>query len=217
MAFRITGHTIVKNEAIWVKKSLESVLPYLDKILVWDTGSTDSTVQLIQSIKSSKIFFKQCGPVDREGLVRLRNAQIKATETDWFLLVDGDEIWPKANLIQLIKAIAKARPETIALVNRTRNCVGDLDHYLPESKGRYRIGPWSGHLNIRAIRNLPGLTVAGSYPNEAYLYRGKKLQDQQERLELVDTWYYHTTHLKRTGWRHAFRVIDRLRKFKIRV
>lgn len=215
MAFAITGHTIVKNEEVWVKKSLESVLPYLDKILVWDTGSTDKTVEIIRSIDSSKIKFKQCCPVNREGLVKLRNEQIQATKTGWFILVDGDEIWPKDNLIQLIKAMKNSHPETIALVNRTRNCIGDLNHYLPESKGRYKIGPWSGHLNIRAIRNLPGLKVAGAYPNEAYVFEGKKLQDQPGKLEFVDTWYYHTTHLKRTGFWHSLRVMDRIKKFKL--
>ena len=209
MAFAITGHTIVKNEQVWVKQALESVLPYLDRLLVWDTGSTDNTVKQIQLIKSDKIEFKECGPVDREGLVRLRNKQIQATNTPWFLLVDGDEIWPKENLLQLIKAMRQAKPETIALVNRTRNCVGDLNHCLPKVKCRYQIGPWSGHLNIRAIRNLPGLTVEGRYPNEAYIYQAKKLQDQPEHLEFVDTWYYHTTHLKRSGWRHSLLVMDR--------
>jgi len=214
MAFKLTSHTLVKNEEIWIKPALESVLQHVDNLLVWDTGSTDKTVSLIQSIKSPKIKFKQSGPVNRIGLVRLRNEQIKVTKTDWFLLVDGDEIWPEKNLIQLIKAMQSAKPETLALVNRTRNCLGDLNHYLPESRGCYRIGPWSGHLNIRAIRNLPGLKVIGSYPNEAYVYQGRKLQDQPERLEFCDTWYYHTTHLKRTGWRHQFLVMDRIKKFR---
>lgn len=215
MAFGITGHTLVKNEEIWIKPALEAVLANLDRLLVWDTGSTDSTVKLVQSIKSSKIHFKQCGSVDRAGLVKLRNEQIKATKTSWFLLVDGDEVWPKANLIKLTRAMKKAKPETIALVNRTRNCVGDLNHYLPESKGRYKIGPWSGHLNIRAIKNLPDVKVMGEYPNEAYVYQGKKLQDQPEKLEFVDTWYYHLTHLKRTSWWHSLWAIDRLKKFKL--
>jgi len=216
MAFGITSHTLVKNEEVWIKPALEAVLPHVERLLIWDTGSTDSTVAKIKSLSSPKIHFRQCGPVNREGLVGLRNEQIKATKTDWFLLVDGDEIWPKENLIQLIKVMTKAKPETIALVNRTRNCIGDLNHYLPESKGRYCIGLWSGHLNIRAIRNLPGLKVVGSYPNEAYVYKGRKLQDQPEKLEFVDTWYWHTTHLKRTGWWHSLKVIDRLRKFKFR-
>jgi glycosyltransferase involved in cell wall biosynthesis len=152
--------------------------------------------------------------VTREGLAGLRNEQIQATKTDWLMLVDGDEIWPKENLLQLIEVMKRARPEIIALVNRTRNCIRDLNHYLPESEGRYQIGRWRGHLNIRAIRNLPGLKVDGVYPNEAYVYRGIKLQEQAEALELVDTWYYHVTHLKRTSWLNSFKVFDRLKKFK---
>lgn len=211
---KLTFHTLVKNEAVWIKQSLLSVIDYADKILVWDTGSTDKTIEIIQSIKSPKLKLKLFKNIDRKKLVHLRNEQITNTKTDWFLILDGDEIWPKENLVQLIKAMKTARPETIALVNRTKNCVGDLKHYLPESEGKYHIGPWQGHLNIRAIRNLPGLKVVGKYPHEAYIFQGKKLQDQLERLEFVDTWYYHTTHLKRTSWWHSLKVIDRLRKFK---
>jgi glycosyltransferase involved in cell wall biosynthesis len=214
MATRITTHTIVKNEQNWIKQALLSVIDQVDQMLVWDTGSTDKTVAIIKSINSPKIVFSQKGPVDRQQLVNLRNLQIKATRTPWFILLDGDEIWPKNNLVQLIKAMEKVQLNTIALVNRTKNCVGDINHFLPESKGRYRIGPWQGHLNIRAIRNLPGLKVVGEYPDEAYIYQGKKLQDQPERLEFVDTWYLHATHLKRTGWWHSLKVIDRLKKFK---
>lgn len=209
-----TVHTIIKNEERWIKPALEAVLDKAEVLLVWDTGSTDKTISLIQSIKSPKIKLKLFKHIDRKKLVELRHEQIKQTKTDWFLIVDGDEIWPQENLEKLIKAMEKAKPETLALVNRTRNCIGDLQHYLPESAGKYHIGPWQGHLNIRAIKNLPGLTVTGEYPNEAYLHQGKKLQDQPENLELVDTWYYHATHLKRTGWWHSFKVIDRLKKFK---
>lgn len=215
MATRITTHTIVKNEQNWIKPALMSVIDQVDRMLVWDTGSTDNTVSIIKSINSPKIVFSQKGPVDRQQLVNLRNLQIKATQTPWFIILDGDEIWPKDNLIQLIKAIEKAKLSTIALVNRTKNCIGDLHHLLPETKGRYQIGPWKGHLNIRAIKNLPGLKVVGEYPDEAYVYQSKKLQDQPKNLEFVDTWYLHTTHLKRTGWWHSLKVIDRLKKFKL--
>lgn len=212
---KLTTHTIIKNEQNWIKPVLLSVIDQIDQMLVWDTGSTDNTVSIIKSINSPKIVFSQKGPVDRQQLVNLRNLQIKATQTPWFIILDGDEIWPKDNLIQLIKAIEKAQPNTVALVNRTKNCIGDLHHFLPETKGRYQIGPWQGHLNIRAIKNLPGLKVAGEYPDEAYVYQSKKLQDQPENLEFVDTWYLHTTHLKRTGWWHSLKVIDRLKKFKL--
>jgi len=215
MAVRITSHTIVKNEQNWIKPALLSVIDQVDQMLIWDTGSTDKTVAIIKSIDSPKIIFAQKGRVNRQQLVNLRNQQIKATRTPWIILLDGDEIWPKENLFKLIKAIKAAKPNTIALVNRTRNCIGDINHFLPESEGRYKIGPWQGHLNIRAIKNLPGLAVTGEYPQESYVYKGKSLQDQPERLEFVNTWYLHTTHLKRSSWRHSLKVIDRLKKFKL--
>jgi len=211
---KITTHTIVKNEERWIKQVLLSVIDHVDTMLVWDTGSTDKTVAIIKSMDSPKIKFKQYSSVDRKGLVKLRNQQIKLTKTPWFLLLDGDEIWPKKNLIQLIKAMKKAKKQTIALVNRTRNCIGDVYHYLPESKGQYRIGPWQGHLNIRAIRKVPGLKVIGQYPLETYTYQTKPLQNQPDKLEFVDTWYLHLTHLQRSGWLHQLNVINRFKKFK---
>lgn len=214
MATRLTTHTIIKNEQNWIKPALLSVINQVDEMLVWDTGSTDKTVSIIKSINSPKIKFQEKGLVNRQQLVDLRNQQIQATKTPWFIILDGDEIWPKENLEKLIQAINQAKPTTLALVNRTRNCIKDLDHYLPDSAGHYQIGPWRGHLNIRAIKNTPQLTVAGQYPKEAYLINQTPLQNQPENLEFVDTWYYHTTHLKRTSWWHSLKVIDRLKKFK---
>lgn len=214
MKFSITTHTIIKNEERFIKQALLSVEKFVDEMLVWDTGSTDKTVEIIKSLKSPKIKFKQFNKVDRAGLVKLRNEQIKITKTPWFLILDGDEIWPEKNLGKLVKAMKEAKPETIALVNKTKNCIGDIHHFLPEEKGRYQIGPWKGHLNIRAIRNLKGLKVEGKYPLEAYTLNGKKVQDLVERLEFVNTWYLHATHLKRSGWLHQLKTIDRVKKFK---
>ena len=86
------------------------------------------------------------------------------------------------------------------------------------------------HLNIRAIRNLTGLIVKGEYPNEWYELDGVKIQNYPEYkkarpsdgrpglnkyLEFVDTWYLHTTHLKRSkSWLSEFLTIDRLKKHK---
>jgi len=211
---KITTHTIIKNEEKWIKPAILSVINHVDIMLVWDTGSTDKTVEIIKSINSPKIKFFQKGSVNRKQLVELRNQQIKQTKTPWFLILDGDEIWPEKNLIKLIKTMKNAKSKTIALVNKTHNCIGDIYHYLPPSKGKYQIGHWQGHLNIRAIKNIKGLKVIGEYPLEIYTFNHKPLQDQSENLEFVDTWYLHTTHLKRSSWFNQFNVIDRLKKFK---
>lgn len=213
----ITLYMIVKNEDRFIKQALVAALAVKDveRALVWDTGSIDKTVQEILSIKDSRIEFAQKRNVSRKQLVLLRNEQLKMTKSPWILLVDGDEIWPEKNLYKLISAMKRCDSETIALVNRTRNVVGDLRHYLPDFEGHYQIGKWRGNLNIRAIRNISGLTVKGEYPNEWYELGGVKIQDQSERLKFVDTWYLHTTHLKRSGsWLSEVSTIDRLKKHK---
>lgn len=214
MTFGITTHTIVKNEEKYIKYALLSVINFIDRMLVWDTGSSDKTMELIKSIKSKKIQFKQFSKVNRKKIVFLRNEQIKLTKTAWFLILDGDEIWPNKNLLTLIKSMKKANETTIALVNKTRNCIRDIYHYLPEERGYYHIGPWQGHLNIRAIRNIKKLKVVGEYPLESFSLRGIPIQKLINRLEFVDTWYLHTTHLKRSNWLDQIKVIDRLKKFK---
>jgi len=211
---KITTHTIIKNEEKWIKPAILSVIDHVNTMLIWDTDSTDKTVAIIKSINSPKIKFTQKGQVNRQQLVNLRNQQIKLTKTSWFMLLDGDEVWPKKNLLKLLKAIKNSKPSTLALVNKTRNCIGDIYHYQPESKGKYKIGQWQGHLNIRAIKNTPGLKVVGQYPDEAYVVNNQPLQDQPDKLEFIDTWYLHLTHLKRSSWKNQLNVIDRLKKFK---
>jgi len=212
---KLTTHTIVKNEQNWIKPALLSVIDYADTMLVYDTGSTDHTIDIVKSLNSPKIKLTEYSHINRDKLINLRNLQIQQTHTDWFLILDGDEIWPQKNLVKLIKAMDSAGKNILALVNKTRNCVGDIFHYLPESQGHYRIGPWQGHLNIRAIKNVPTLKVIGQYPHEAYTVNSIPLQDQPERLGFVDTWYLHTTHLKRSGFFHQLKVIDRLKKRKV--
>jgi len=214
MNFSITSHTIVKNEECFIKYALLSIEPFVERMLIWDTGSTDKTVKIIKSLKSPKIELRQFDNIDRTGLVKLRNEQIKISKTPWFLLLDGDEIWPEKNLKKLINSMKTSKDTTIALVNKTRNCVADIYHYQPDSKGKYKIGNWSGHLNIRAIRNNKSLKVVGQYPQEAYTINSIPIQKQINELEFVDTWYLHTTHLKRTSWNNSFKVIDRLKKYK---
>lgn len=228
----ITLHTIVKNEDRFIKAALISALSSkeVERAIVWDTGSIDKTVEEILSIKDRRIEFVEKGNVSREQLALLRNEQLRMTKTPWILLIDGDEIWPEKNLYRLILTMKQSSNKTIALVCRTRNVAGDIYHYFPESKGHYQIGPWSGHLNIRAIKNAPGLDVKGEYPNEWYELNGVKIQDYPEDkkarpsggrpglnkyLEFVDTWYLHTTHLKRSkNLFSEFLTIDRLKKHK---
>jgi len=214
----ITTHTIIKNEDRWIWYAIMSVINHVDKMLIYDTGSTDNTLKILKLINSPKIILKSKPVSTRKDLVNLRRLQLKNTKTPWFMLLDGDEIWPKLNFQKLLSAKNKTSSKTQAFFTRTRNSVGDIYHYLPQSKGRYHIKNKTGHLNIRLIRNHPQLKISGLYPLEAYTFNNQPIQNLNPQLKFVNTWYLHTTHLPRSTHKSTNKnVINRLQKQKFRL
>lgn len=200
MKRELTVHTIVRNEEKWIWYGLMSVKDWASQILVFDTGSTDKTVEVIKSIKDKKIIFEEKGRVDPAGMTKLRQEQLEKTKTAWFLILDGDEVWPKHSIKKLVEAIESASDQILAIVNRTYNLIGDVFHHLPEEAGRYSFFGRKGHYNIRAIRKVPGLHLEGFYPLEAYVTAdNKKINDQKGKLLFLDQYLLHMTHLPRSS------------------
>lgn len=198
--FTVTIHAIVKNEDQFIYFSLKSVLPFVAKALIIDTGSTDRTWEIIEKLKNEfpdKIEAKQIKINSPQEISNLRENLIKLTKTQFFMLLDGDEIWPQDEILELIN-LSKTLPQSkIAVVNKTRNCVGDIYHYLPESFGHYKFLDKIGHYNIRLMRTLD-YKVKGIYPEEGYVYNNKLINNLDDKLEFSSSWYLHTTHLNRS-------------------
>lgn len=202
MKFGITVHMIVHNEEQWVWYGLQSVLPYVEKIIVYDTGSTDSTVEIIKTIKSSKIEFSQKGKVSSVQLIKLRNEQITKTVTNWFMLLDGDEVWPEDSFKELKRVLSTTKKD--AIVVKAVLPVGDLTHFQPDSAGRYRLLGKVGHYNIRAYRKMANYSWQGVYPDEAYAdHVGTPIQNNDNQLLLLKNLYWHMRLLKRSKKREG--------------
>lgn len=202
---KITVHSIVKNEDKWIWYALMSVKDIVDEILIFDTGSTDNTCKIVQSIKDKKIVFEEKGEVDSKKLVSLRQEQLERTKTDWILLVDGDEIWPNKTLSELKKIIETAPSDKWGIVLRAWNLLTDVYHYHPESETYqwpYAPKTYLGWANLRAVRHdIPGLHLKGNYPLEAYCDRvGTPIQNYGEkRLLFLNERYFHMTYLPRSS------------------
>ncbi len=195
---RITGHMIVKNEDCFVWYAVNSALPFLEKLIIYDTGSTDRTVEIIKSVKNPKIEFAQKGKVGPKELVNLRRDQIRRTRTELFFLLDGDEIWPEKNLQIFFQKATRMSKNKLAAFCRTRNAVGDIWHYLPDDAGQYKLAGRKGHYNIRLFKKTAGIDIVGRYPLEAYTFAGRPVNDLPDKLEFIDVWYLHATHLRRS-------------------
>ncbi|MGI5828351.1 MAG: glycosyltransferase [Patescibacteria group bacterium] len=199
--YPVTVHTVVKNEDRFIWYTLKSVLPYVERALVFDTGSTDKTAQIVKILANEhpNLEFSEFPVKTPNEYGELREKQVQMTNTLWFLVLDGDEIWPEKELLKLLE-LTKTLPEkTIGVVNRTINCVGDIWHYLPESFGKYELLGRMGHLNIRLLRNQD-YTVTRIYPGESYLLNGQPLTSS-DNLVFSDAWYLHATHLRRSSER----------------
>jgi len=203
----LTVHCLVKNEEKWIWFALSSILDIAKEVLIFDTGSTDDTVKIIKTFKNKKIIFEQKGESNAKKIVELRKQQLARTKTQWFLILDGDEIWPTGTKKELIEAIGSAKKDDWAVVIRAWNLVGDIYHYHPESKNyHWPFAPinYKGWANLRVIRrDTPGLRIRGTYPLEAYVDRENiPIQNYgAKHLIFLKNRYFHTTYLQRSSTR----------------
>ncbi|MEC0172693.1 tetratricopeptide repeat-containing glycosyltransferase family 2 protein [Paenibacillus graminis] len=83
---RISLCMIVKNEADNLPQCLKSVRGVADEIIVVDTGSTDSSVQIARSYGARIVDFPWNGD-----FAAARNAGLKVARGQWILVLDADE------------------------------------------------------------------------------------------------------------------------------
>jgi len=191
---------IVKNEENFVWFAINSVIDYVDRLIIWDTGSTDKTVEIIKTVNSPKIDFEEKGMVTLHEFAQLRNEMIRATDTEWILVLDGDEIWPKEGIEEIIGLINKHGNAKDLIVSPVKMLIGDFYHYQEEKAGKYRIKGKTGHLNVRAIRCFEGLHIKGFFGNEGYVDGNntdvQNLPDDQ--ILFAKKSYLHASHLIRS-------------------
>ncbi|MGL4772214.1 MAG: tetratricopeptide repeat-containing glycosyltransferase family 2 protein [Clostridium sp.] len=80
---------IVKNEEKFLKKCLDSIKKFADEIVVVDTGSTDSTMEIAKSYGVKLIEHAW-----NNDFSEVRNISIENATMDWILFVDADEEIP---------------------------------------------------------------------------------------------------------------------------
>lgn len=202
---KIWAHTLVKNEARFLWYSVMSVVNYVDRVLLWDTGSSDSTKQVIQEIQArmgEKISVKLLDEVTSQTFANVRQEMLDETQADWFLVVDGDEIWFEDSIKTLTRTIKKQKSEIDAIVVPTINLVGDVFHFQEKAAGKYNFHNMRGHFNLRAVnRNIPGLKSDKPHGTWGWVDRnGRMIQNRRkDRVKYLNTPYLHATHLQRSS------------------
>lgn len=213
-------NTLVKNEERYIWYAVKSVIEYVDKIIIWDTGSTDSTVAIINRLKAdypNKIMFKEIGEVDAGSFTSAHQKMLEETKSDWLLILDGDEVWWRSSIEKVVEII-NTKPILESIVQPFINLIGDIYHFQDPAAGRYNIDGITGHLTIRAVnRKIPGLSFQKEH-GQIGLYDkfGKLIHERPKRRRLyLDEPFLHFTNLPRSSDRKFDkRVPKRAFKYK---
>src|SRR5258708_27072684 len=106
----ISAQVLIKNEENFIWYSVISVIDYIDEILIWDTGSTDSTKEIIKEIIKKyprKIKYKEIGEVDKNKYSSVRQQMLDETKSDWVFILDGDEIYFESSIRRIVSEIER--------------------------------------------------------------------------------------------------------------
>ena len=93
---KIIGISLVKNEDIYIRRSIENAVNFCDKLIVLDNNSTDNTFGILQDLNTE---------YEKIDLYKINNHRTSHEFIDeyigkdvWVFAVDGDEIYDKNGL-----------------------------------------------------------------------------------------------------------------------
>jgi Glycosyl transferase family 2 len=160
---RLAAVLIVKDEEANLPGCLESLRGLVDEVVVYDTGSTDGTVELARAAGARV----EQGHWDGD-FSRARNAALAMTTATWVLSIDADERLV-ADPQRLCGLLARSqRLDTLAV--RILNLVpadggGNHDHAGPRLLHRAQVR-WAGPLHEHPIRRDGAPVRRGECPRE---------------------------------------------------
>lgn len=219
----IWANTLVQNEDRYLWYSVGSVINYVDKVLIWDTGSTDNTLKVIQELKlryPHKILFKEVGNVSPQEFTNVRKQMLSETKSDWMMILDGDEVWWDDSIRSLTSEIATNGNKYDSVVSNYINLVGDIYHSQPENAGKYKIKSKEGFFTIRAMNKnkIKGLNIDKPHGQQGFYDSKRRLIQERsgDDMYFIDKpSFLHFTNLQRSNSRNMDLKVPK-RGFKLK-
>jgi glycosyltransferase involved in cell wall biosynthesis len=199
-AVPVSACLIVRDEASRIARCLTALAPYVDEIVVADTGSTDGTADIARALGAHVVDVAW-----RDDFAEARNAAAAACAHDWVLSIDADEV-PRGEPGAFREALAEVGPG-IAAVSLAIVESGAFD---PRGSASHRavkvyrrsLARWQGRVHehvawrrgVDAGRQAPALRFADElvamehdgYADPAVVARKARRNLRLSRLEVAD-------------------------------
>ncbi len=131
---------IVKNEEDCLSRCLNSVKDIVDEIIIVDTGSTDSTIDIAKSFDSKVFEIKW-----QDDFSYARNYSFSKASCEWMLIMDADDELKKEDKSKIKPLLNQHKVDvyyfrTISYVGKTpnHNLVSNLNPRLIRNNNKYR-------------------------------------------------------------------------------
>ena len=131
----------VYNGERYLREAIDSVLAqsYRDfELWVVNDGSTDGTVDIIDSYKDSRV--RRIDNPHNMGLVATLNRAFAMVESPYIARMDDDDLWHR-NKLELQMALLESQPE-VGVCGTSIHKFGDMDavHIFPENSDALKVG-----------------------------------------------------------------------------
>jgi glycosyltransferase involved in cell wall biosynthesis len=156
----------VKDEADWIKSSVESIKRIADEIVIVDNGSTDGTYEMLEEISSKENALIKLWRRSDLNYCDLSNFALKNASFKWIFKWDGDMIARTSgeyDIAKLRNRILSLNPKRYYIIYLSFvNLAGDLSHQDPNEMVHIEEYIYTYSNSVRYIH--PGRFEAVKFP-----------------------------------------------------
>ncbi|MBI4799340.1 MAG: glycosyltransferase, partial [Desulfarculus sp.] len=176
---------MVKNEETRLPTALKSAAPWVDEIIVVDTGSTDDTVRIAQGF-GAKIYHHPW----EHSFSKHRNQTIGYATGDWLLILDADEELDPATAHWLHRVVFD--PEVTAFFFELHNQLKDGGESFilhPRLFRNFKGFHYEGQVHNRPVFDGPAAKAPVRLIHYGYAEDPETMERKhQRRLEMIRKW-----------------------------
>lgn len=200
---------IVKNEERCLRRCLQSAAPYVDEIIIVDTGSTDSTLAIAKSFQAQIFHFDWVND-----FAAARNESLTHATADWHLILDADEYiehWDRDGLQRFMTA-----GDAVGRIQRISGSMEEGEHsdtrdymtrFIPKGLR------FQGRIHEQVDTRLPRRNLPIVVQHDGYLHAGKSARNIPILLQEIsaspgDPYYHYQIAREYSGIRDDLKSIE---------
>lgn len=183
---------VIRNEQDTLEKSLNSIKPIADEIVIVDTGSFDRSLQICRKFSYTRIFSHAWV----HDYSKTKNYGISQCKGDWILCMDGDEMLDPASASAIKTAVNNAKPNIAGFSIHVADHEQTLDPLAPTNPNSFFPSPqcrlfrrdkqiqFEGRILERpdqTVKKVGGIDLLNAKIHH-FLWRGKGKEFKEGRL-----------------------------------